>query len=189
LRHLDDQIRHPAAGRAITVTRDPQPDAMADLVRRLGHDGRVRHVRDPEYLAWRFKNPQREYRFLWAGGDQLEGYIVLAAGWEGVQSRINIVDWEGTDRQTRLALLRAAIAGGRFAEMDAWSLGLSEESSSMLRDAGFAPVSRRRLVRDGPVVLVRPVVRPPPPGGPRLGPLALLDQPNWDMRMLYSMSG
>jgi hypothetical protein len=73
--------------------------------------------------------------------------------------------------------------------MDAWSLGLSEESSSMLRDAGFAPVSRRRLVRDGPVVLVRPVVRPPPPGGPRLGPLALLDQPNWDMRMLYSMSG
>jgi len=73
--------------------------------------------------------------------------------------------------------------------MGAWTFGLPEESASMLRDAGFAQVSRQRLVRDGPMVLVRSVVLPPRPGGPRLGPLALMERPNWDLRMLYSMAG
>jgi len=188
-RHLDEHVRHPADGRAITVTLEPRPDAMADLIRRLGHDGRIRHVRDPEYFAWRFKCPIRSYRFLWAEGDRLEGYLVLAAGWTGAQSRVNIADWEATGQPVRLALLRAATEWGRLSEMGAWTFGLPEESASMLRDAGFAQVSRQRLVRDGPMVLVRSVVPPPPPGGPRLGPLALMDRPNWDLRMLYSMAG
>jgi len=188
-RHLDEHVRHPAEGRAITVTLEPRPDAMADLVRRLGHDGRIRHVRDPDYFAWHFKCPIRSYRFLWAEGDRLEGYLVLAAGWPGAQSRVNIADWEATGQPVRLALLRAATEWGRLSEMGAWTFGLPEESASMLRDAGFAQVSRQRLVRDGPMVLVRSVVPPPRPGGPRLGPLALMERPNWDLRMLYSMAG
>ena len=112
-----------------------------------------------------------------------------SAGWTGAQSRVNIADWEATGHPVRLALLRAATEWGRFSEMGAWTFGLPEESASMLRDAGFAQVSRQRLVRDGPMVLVRSVVPPPPPGGPRLGPLALMDRPNWDLRMLYSMAG
>jgi hypothetical protein len=46
---------------------------MADLVRRLGHDGRLRHVRDERYLAWRYRNPLYEYRFLVRESDRLEG--------------------------------------------------------------------------------------------------------------------
>ena len=180
-------IRRPPADRAVTGGREPRIAAMADLVRRLGHDGRVRHVRDEEYLAWRFGSPYHEYRFLWAGGDQLEGYLVLRSAWEGTASRVNIVDWEAIGHSSRLALLRAAIEWGRFPELSAWTLGLPEESVSMLRDAGLVPGLRQhRLLRNGPLVLVRHVRRPPVAEGPRLGPVALLDRSSWDLRMLYA---
>src|SRR5262249_10682368 len=60
----------------IRLARDPEPEPMARLVARLGYDGRIRHVRDAEYFAWRFRNPLHEYRFLYAGGSDLDGYLV-----------------------------------------------------------------------------------------------------------------
>ena len=188
-RHLDRLIRRPPPGRAVTAGLEPRPGEMADLIRRLGHDGRIRHLRDEEYLTWRFANPLHEYRFLWAGGDRLEGYLVLRSARRGASSRVNILDWEATDRSARLALLRAATEWGRFSELTTWTLGLPDEFLAMLRDAGFAPASRHRLVRQGPLVLVREVGRPPHPGGPRLGAKLLLDRSGWDMRMLYTMAG
>ena len=34
----------------ISVAAAPRPEEMADLIRRIDHDGRIRHVRDAEYL-------------------------------------------------------------------------------------------------------------------------------------------
>lgn len=65
---------------SLAIAREPRPEAMAELVAELGHDGRLRHVRSREYLAWRFVNPMHDYRFLYATrGGRLAGYLVLRA--------------------------------------------------------------------------------------------------------------
>jgi len=51
-------------GIAVTVSRRAMPAEMTDLVRRVGHDHRIRHVRDEIYFDWRFKNPLHDYRFF-----------------------------------------------------------------------------------------------------------------------------
>jgi hypothetical protein len=78
----------------VTVAHAPRPDAMAALVRRLGHDGRLRHVRDVEYFSWRFQNPLATYRFLFHGGEQPDGYLVLEASTSDLSDRntVTIVD-------------------------------------------------------------------------------------------------
>jgi hypothetical protein len=95
---------------------------MADLIRRLGHDGRVRHVRDERYLAWRFRNPLHEYRFLFSEADgRLDGYLVLQAYRRDRSRGVNIVDWEGETRQVRAELLRAAVDRGGFDILTIWT--------------------------------------------------------------------
>ena len=44
-------------GTGIEATAAPRPEAMAALVERVVHDGRIRHVKDGEYLSWRFRRP------------------------------------------------------------------------------------------------------------------------------------
>lgn len=39
-------------------------------------DTRVRHIRNSEYLAWRYSNPLAQYFYLAAGERELEGYLV-----------------------------------------------------------------------------------------------------------------
>src|SRR5262245_35605196 len=56
--------RRIGSGGIVSVAQAPRPEAMADLVTQLGHDGRVRHVRDAAFFAWRYANPLQEYRFL-----------------------------------------------------------------------------------------------------------------------------
>jgi GNAT superfamily N-acetyltransferase len=48
----------------ISVSTAAEPEAMAELVERVGSDGRIRHVRDREFFTWRFCNPLSRYRFL-----------------------------------------------------------------------------------------------------------------------------
>jgi hypothetical protein len=64
-------------GPAVEIDVCPRPKAMAALIDRIGHDGRLRHVRDEQYFDWRFRDPLREYRFLYMGKDALDGYLVL----------------------------------------------------------------------------------------------------------------
>ena len=85
---------------------------MAELVERLGHDGRIRHVRDREYFAWRFLNPRASYRFLYAQSARLEGYLVLAAQPGRPDWGVRLVDWEAVDDRVRRALLVAAFQKG-----------------------------------------------------------------------------
>lgn len=175
-------------GRAIDLERGPRIGAMADLVRRLGHDGRVRHVRDERYLGWRFQNPLHEYRFLFYEDGGLEGYLVLQA-YRGDRRRgVNIVDWEGTTGQIRADLLRAAIEWGDFDQLSAWTATLPDEALEQLSAAAFVPPPAGSG-RHSPNVLVaatRPAAQDP---DPTLGGRRLLELAEWDMRMLYSMAG
>jgi GNAT superfamily N-acetyltransferase len=188
-RRLDRVAPRTPAGGAIWCTTRPRPESMADLVRRLGHDGRIRHVRDAEYFAWRFGNPLHEYRFLLAGEDGADGYLVLQAYRFVEPRRANVVDWEASSPAVRRALLTAAIEWGRFPELSTWTMGLPAETLAWLREAGFALVPRYRLQPQGPSVLLRTVAPPTEDAGPVLGGRRLLDGGNWDLRMVYSMAG
>jgi hypothetical protein len=161
---------------------------MADLVRWLGHDGRVRQVRDERYLAWRFQNPLHEYRFLFRDGDGLEGYLVLQAYRMDRSRGVNIVDWEGTTSQIRADLLQAAIEWGAFDNLTIWTATLSDEVLGLLSAAAFVPAAVGPWSRS-PNVLVASTRRAPLSSDPALGGRRLLDVAEWDMRMLYSMAG
>lgn len=188
-RRLDKAARRAPGVDSIWYAREPRPEAMADLVQRLDPDGRVRHVRDARYLTWRFANPLHAYRFLLSGTDELHGYLVLKANRIFPQWGANIVDWEADTPAVRRALLGSAIEWGGFAELSTWTMSLPEETEALLREAGFTPASRHRLMRQGPGLLVRSMGPSMDDRGPMLGDRRLLDAASWDVRMLYSMSG
>jgi GNAT superfamily N-acetyltransferase len=186
---LDHRGRRPGTSRSLSLAQAPRVEAMADLVRRIGHDGRLRHVRDEIYLAWRFRNPLYDYRFLFWDGDCLEGYLVLQVYRFGLPRVVNIVDWEGTSSGVRAELLRAAIEWGQFPNLGVWAASLPEDTLTQLQDASFVPFGHGPLARYLPSVLVRAVPEDRRVAELTLGGRRLLDSATWDMRMVYSMAG
>ena len=176
-------------GPYISVEEAPRAEAMTELVERITNDGRLRHVRDQAYFAWRFANPRSAYRFLFWTNPRLEGYLVLQARLYSDRAKINIVDWEAASMRVRADLLEAAIHGGKFAELNIWSSTLSEETQALLTDAGFDTANEPRSVtRNYPAILVKAL-------GDRVSKdqwivagRRLTDVADWDIRMIYSDS-
>jgi len=188
LDRADGQLRK--YGRTtVSLSRNARPKAMEHLIARLQLDGRFRHVRDATYFAWRFRNPFREYRFLYAGDDPLEGYMVLQSqrGGDGA-ARVNIVDWQGTEASTRMTLLDVALKA-EFAELVIWPATLDAETRDLLGRRSFKPVDEADAARGVPGVLIRPVRDDALRTEWSIGGRRLLDLANWDVTMLYSMHG
>ncbi len=169
----------------------PRCAAMAELVERIGHAGRIRHVRDGEYFHWRFQNPLSRYRFLFCEKDRLEGYLVLQQYTTQVANRetVNIVDWEANGVAAKAELLRAAMALTRTGQLMIWSATQPPETTELLRKNGFKQLKQMEDLGSGPAVLVRPVRKERLEGEWLLAGLRLADLASWDLRMLYSMRG
>jgi GNAT superfamily N-acetyltransferase len=180
-------------GGPILVEQGARAGEMAELVSRIGHDGRIRHVRDKEYLSWRFRNPLHRYLFLYRKEKDLEGYLVLqqyVSEFSPSKERVNIVDWEGTSQRVRAGLLRAATRLAPFADLNIWTATLGNETKNLLRDVGFTPVQDVASVdQDQPCLLVRSVRSEEPEAGWSLGNRRLKNMADWDIRMIYSMQG
>lgn len=175
----------------LVIGKQPWSEAMARLVADLGHDGRLRHVRDREYLDWRFANPMHEYRFLYAPGrDGLDGYLVLRSRVMGAfpDLRVCIADLEGRSARIRADLLAAATKMGHFAELMAWTSTLQPAERTALVERGFEPTDPHLAARGCPCVLVRSTRDGAAPEW-ALESHPLLDPASWDLRMLYSMAG
>jgi len=179
------------AGPAVEVDACPRPKAMAALIDRIGHDGRLRHVRDESYFDWRFRHPLCEYRFLYVGKDILEGYLVLKREIRrfGPYPRVNIVDIEAINGCVQAALLEAAVEAGAFAELVTWSATANDQLLQQLGANGFAPVDQELTAFGCPCILVRSTQDERLEDDWRLGETRLLDPKNWDFRMLFSMAG
>jgi len=173
------------------ISTTPDPPAMAELVERLSYDGRLRHIRDKEYFSWRFKNPSRDYRFIFWKEDFLKGYIVLQGYFPDNQRRgkVNIVDWEATSTPVLKELLGTAIRQGKFEELFSWTATLSAEKKAILAEAGFKPMQPTEGSRYSNCVIMRPVRNELSPEKWMISDRHLLDLSNWDLRMLYSMHG
>ena len=173
-----------ASSGALEVAVTARPRAMAALVARRPRDGRVRHVRDERYFAWRFGNPLSRYRFLYWHGRRLEGYLVLRASVR--DGRISLVDWEADSVRARAALLEAALEWGRFPLVRAWGATLDAPGRELLDRHGFHPAASLGQARAHTrTVLVRSFGARRP-GAWTLAGRRLLHLASWDLRLLYS---
>jgi GNAT superfamily N-acetyltransferase len=174
-------------GPRITIERAARCEEMAKLVSRLPFDGRIRHVRDERFFAWRFRNPFRNYRFFYWDEGRLEGYLVLQTGRPPL-GRVHVVDWEARDEGVRAGLLDAVFACGRYPELVAWSAAVPTAARSLLARTGFEPMDRAKTARGFPCVLVRPIREQQTEDWTVAG-RSLVDPADWDLRMIYSMHG
>jgi len=190
-RHLDGIARGRGDGGdlPIVVAKTPRVDAMVELVEHIGHDGRIRYVRDREYYTWRFRNPLGDYRYLYWEDKRLEGYLVLSsrASDLGAFYRVYVADLVASSARVRSGLLAAAARWGRFPEVATWTATLPEDELQELRTHLFVPVDPEDTARGCPCILVRPLRAPKASSDWRLGDRHLLDTMNWDVRPIFSM--
>jgi GNAT superfamily N-acetyltransferase len=176
----------------ITVSDSARPEAMARLVRRLGHDGRIRHVRDEAYFAWRFRHPRGRYRFLFKDGDDLEAYLVLHAKARSALapsnpvSAVTIVDCEPSGGPHASALLAAALAPRDLSRVRAWAAAFAADAVDTLAGHGLREASVKSFAGPFQSLLIRPATPHVPDRPWLLGGVDLLDLRRWDLRPLYS---
>ena len=175
----------------VTLSKTPRSRAMAELSKRIGYDGRIRHVRDEQYFSWRFQNPLSEYRFLYWDNGRLDGYLVLYGKVypPGNDEVTYIVDWDAINEDVWHDLLRAAIQWGNFNYISIWSATLSKDEKRLLRKAGFAFRDKTgNATRDiqGENILIKSVNQANQQPDWILGGRDMLDPTNWDLRTIYS---
>ena len=170
-------------GGAVRLLSKADPEGMASCVAKLPRDGRLRHLRDAEYFAWRYKNPLMAYRFL-AHDTSNSGYLVLAVRRNNPWASVAIADWEAASPEIARDLLRTALQWGKFHDVRIWAATLSPDRQQLLRETGFINV-------DEPVSAAQPMRTifigcVPGESGWSLDGRDLLDPGNWDLRMIYS---
>ena len=165
---------------AVAVHRVARPDEMSHIVERIPHDGRMRPVRNRDYLAWRFGNPLASYRFLYWEDPEPLGYLVLQAEPFRYGVRVHIVDWEGVDPHVRSGLLTAAVRWGGFPDLHVWREAVPALAGATLEDAGFRP---RRKTGFRSRVLLRAT---DDSDAYTVAGVGLMDPDSWDLRLAYS---
>ena len=186
-----DRIR-PRLSDQLSVQRLPEPEGMADLIDRLHYDGRLRHVRDIEYLSWRFQNPLHAYCFIFAWkGTRLGGYLVLQSHRSDLSDRevVNLVDWEGESLEIKAQLLQTAIRQGRFQKLFTWGAMLCPEEKLLLKSTGFVEVAQTRDEKWRNCLLLRPIQVQMLSRDWVIAGRNLMKLENWDIRLVYSMRG
>jgi hypothetical protein len=188
---LDGSVDRYKINPRVTLGKTARPQAMADLAKRIGYDGRIRHVRNEQYFSWRFQNPLSEYRFLFWDNGRLDGYLVLYGKVYPPDNEevASIVDWDAINGRVWQDLLQAAIQWGNFNYISIWTASLSEDVKRILRNAGFAfrekTGSATRDVR-GENILVKTINPTKQQADWKLGGRDLMDPANWDLRTIYS---
>jgi len=172
-------------GSGVALTEKPRPEAMSSLAGSQ-KNGKIRHVRDEQFFAWRYQNPRSIYRFFFLDQVNRKGYLVLQQSVYAESDSPFIVDWEATSTHVLSHLLDAAIRWGGFRSMGIWSATLTPHIRQMLRDHGFYAAGENgtsgAFLFQAPV-LVRPL------HSEDLGLIGTIDPTsisNWDLRPIYS---
>jgi len=168
----------------LSAARAPRGPEMVKLKRRLANDGRIRHVFDEAYCAWRFQNPRNRYRFLFWDESELEGYLILQSNAFPTDAPVGILDWEASRDEIRRKLLRAAVESVKGRSLAIWSASTSDSERSSLEAAGFC--QREPIAEDPQAAAVRCLNDDLPQHDWRLGDRHVLDMSNWDFRMIHS---
>lgn len=189
-----DNARNPHRtefGLDVEIDTRPRIPEMIDLIGRIGYGGRLRHVRDEGYLEWRYRNPFREYRFLYSADAAVNGFLVLRRATDRVPPRrqVSIVDLEAINDRVACALLETAVHAGSFEELDVWAATISAAAVTHVRRLGFRPAKGQLTASGTPYLLVWSLDGSEGDEQWRLEGVDLLDLSRWDLRTIYSMFG
>jgi hypothetical protein len=168
------------------------PAALGDFAVNPDPGGRVRHVRDAEYLHWRFSNPLATYYFLTAGERQLHGYLVAhRARLDALDgpTPTTIMECEAQSEEIWLDLIELALSRLAGREVLMWARDLSAPRLSGLQSLGLGlHLPTGRITKDAnlPNMLVSST-------GTALGSdssqLSHLNHPSeWDLRAVCGRS-
>lgn len=180
----------PGGSHPVSMALEPRIDHMSALVERVA-DGRIRHVRDRAYFAWRLQNPASRYSYLFCGEGDLHGYLILRENaLNAGDATLSVVDWEGTTDIVLRRLMEGACRLARGRGLLTWRATLSAEKLAVLADQGFRsePQTKSQSFRQ-PALLVKALASDRPSSEWTIGERQLLQSADWDLRLLYSMSG
>ena len=181
---IDRRVSRLRSSPHLRVSDAPDPELMADLVERIGTDGRIRHVRDVTYLSWRYRNPAASYRFLYWGRNPLRGYLVLRSASRTAPT--SIVDWEAVDPEVAGALVDVAVVAGGLPNLRIWGTSLSPTALEILKNAGFGEPVVNQASRYADRIIVRSLGDGAPENTFEIGSRRFDRISDWDLRMVYS---
>jgi hypothetical protein len=174
---------------SLEVTSEPRPQAMGRLAERFDDPGRIRHLRDETYFAWRYGNPlvrnrwfqgYLHRRFLILSG-RVEGYAVFQG--RPARPEVQLVDWAG-DTEAFAELLKVAIALIKPAQMSTWGATLPSPIRTELAQSGFVADERMPQARWQGLLLK--TLSSGDADRPIIGNSQMLDLNSWDLRMVLS---
>jgi GNAT superfamily N-acetyltransferase len=156
-------------------------DRLSQVMERTAKSQPIYPLSSPEYLTWRYENPLSEYRFLYSGRDQVNGYLVLgkANPWH-----LWIVDMEAPDAGVARDLLSYAIRATPWAALDLWTVSLTALRTDLLEELAFRTIPPNRSPHTDGVFMVRSTAVGDM--SLMLNGLSLTDVANWDLRMISS---
>jgi len=159
----------------------PAPADLARLLDGPGPDGRLRHVRDAEYLSWRLADPVAEHRVVVAqSGSDVTACLVLKT-MRG-NGRAVIADWAAETPEALAAVIEKTLRRARFADVAFWSGSLDDATRDALHRIGFYDVDHGMRVS----LLLRATDDRPAGDGWRLGGVDLLAPAAWELRLIHS---
>ena len=171
---------------SVELSAEVRPVEMATLVRQRSHDGRIRHVRDEAFFAWRFQQPGIRYRFLYhTAGSTINAYLVLLARGRDDNGQVKVVDSEG-DRAPLFRLLDTALRDCGFRRVVCWRDSLAGITTSELDRQGFREVPVKSMAESFPTVMLLPNKHRSSAMDWKLGGRDGRDARNWDLRQSYS---
>jgi GNAT superfamily N-acetyltransferase len=166
----------------VTITNNPDPEAMAQLVERT-RDGRLGHVRDAAFYRWRLRDPRAIFRTLeLREAGRLGAFLALAQ--RGSRGNVIILDWAAED-PARLAPLLDLVVAAPLRAIAIWSTTVPPDVRALLAERGFAPAEEPAPPGREPALLAVPTAPTDDPTW-SLCDHPLLDQTCWDLRMSCS---
>jgi len=176
----------PVARGKLSVSARPDAEAMAGIAASTSRHGAIRHLRDPAYFNWRYRNPLMDYRILSLHDPDLRGFVVLQARRRNPRT-INIVDWEPAGGEILANMLRAICEHAGFKSLSVWSAAFAPEFAAVLGALGFAPIDETRGVPGYlPGLQIRALGDSPTGGVPPVLEDRLTDIHAWDLRPIFS---
>ena len=171
----------------IRIDKNPMPDEMASLVRKLITNNKIVLTRDEKFFSWRYGNPLSKYIFLYWFDDELEGYLAAQTPLYkyDYMNKFNIIELEAVNSTIKIELLKTLIYLLDSRSISVWSNMLNDNCRKFLESKRFIETgSTGSAAEYTPTVLIRTTNGSA--NNLEFHGMNLLDMNNWDLKMIYS---
>ena len=171
----------------IRIDKNPIPDEMTALVRKLIKSNKIVLTRDEKFFGWRYRNPLSNYIFLYWYDGGLKGYLSAQTPLHKYDSMINfnVIELEAVNSIIKMELLNSLISLLGFRSISVWSNMLDDDCQKFLASKRFSETrSIGSAANYTPTVLVRTTDESN--NKLEFRGIDLLDMNNWDLNMIYS---